>query len=428
MRLLKLLLPLLALALGLGGFVYLAETRPTPAPSAPEARRWPVETLSVSPVDHRPTLRAYGEIIAGRQADIRAAVAGEVITVEPDYRDGARVAAGAPLLDLDPFDYENALAEIQAEQAEAEARLRELQARRRLEAEALDRDRDLLALAERELQRRERLLARGVASDRAVDEIREELLRRRQTLAMRENTVAAEDARIAQQRAVLERQAARIRRAERDLARTRIAAPFAGLLTATTAEMGQRLAVNEAVARLIDPTRLEARFQLSERQYGRLLGCRDGLTGRPVTVIWEIGDATRRYAGTIERIDAELSMDRGGVALFARLDGLAADTPLRPGSFVAVELADCAWENVVLLPAAALHGDDRVYLVDGENRLAERAVTVAAQSGGQVIVSGGLAPGERVVTNRLTEIRPGAPVDPVPASTESGPAAAAERR
>jgi RND family efflux transporter MFP subunit len=413
---------MLALALGLGGFVYLAETRPTPAPSAPEARRWPVETLSVSPVDHRPMLTAYGEIVAGREADLRAPVTGEVVAVGPGYRDGSRVDAGAMLLQLDPFDYESALAEQRAERAEAEARLRELQARRRLEAEALERDRELLVLVERELERRQRLLDRGVASDQAVDDVRQELLRMRQTLAIRENTLAAEEARIEQQEAAIARLQARIARAQRDLDRTRITAPFAGLLTETGAELGQRLAVNEAVARLIDPTRLEARFQLSERQYGRLLGCRDGLIGRPVTVDWDIGEANRRYAGTIERIDAELSMDRGGVALFARLDALPADTPLRPGGFVTVELADCAWEDVVLLPAAAIHDGNRVYIVDEDNRLAERRVVISAETGGRAVVTGGLAPGERVVTNRLTEIRPGAPVEPVPT------AATAERR
>lgn len=414
MRVLKVLLPLLALALGIGGFVYLAETRPTPAPSTPEARRWPVETLAVSPVDHRPMVQAYGEIVAGREAHIRAPVAGEVVAVGPRFRDGARVAAGAMLLQVDPFDYENVLDEQRAERREAAARLRELQARRRLEADALERDRELVVLVERELERRQRLLERGVASEQTVDDVRQELLRMRQTLAMRESTLAAEEARIEQQQAAIARLAARIARAERDLDRTRIAAPFAGLLTATDAELGQRLAVNEAVARLIDPTRLEVRFQLSERQYGRLLGCRDGLVGRPVTVVWDIGEATRRFAGTVERVDAELSMDRGGVALFARLDDLPAGTPLRPGGFVTVALADCAWENVVLLPAAAIHGGDRVYIVDGEDRLAERRVAIAAETGGQVVVTGGLAPGERVVTNRLTEIRPGAPVEAVP--------------
>ena len=413
MRVLRVLLPVLALATGIGGFVFLAETRPSPLPSVPESQRWPVETVAVSLGDHRPTLRVFGEVVAGREADIRAAVAGEIVAVESAFRDGAPVEAGAPLLTIDRFDFDNTLTERRAERTEAEARLRELQARRALEAEALERDRELLELAERELARRLALFDRGVVSDQAVDEVRENLVRMRQTLAIRENSLEAEIARIEQQSATIARLAARVERAARDVERTRVVAPFAGLVTATQAELGQRLAVNEAVARLIDPTRLEARFQLSERQYGRLLGCREGLIGRPVTMVWEIGQATRRYAGTIDRVDAEILMDRGGVALFARLDGLTTNTDLRPGSFVAVEMADCALENVAVLPATALHGSDMVYLVDSENRLAEQRVDIAAQTGGHVVIRDGLAEGDRIVTTRLSELRPGTIVTPI---------------
>lgn len=418
MRALKVLLPICALVISLGSFVYLAETRPTPEPSVADARPWPVETVSVTRADHRPVLRVFGEIVAGREAVIRAAVDGEVVAVMDAYRDGAQVAAGAQLLQIDRFDYETTLAERRAEHREAEARLRELEARRALEQEALDRDRDLVSIAERELSRQQSLLNRGVVSDQAVDSAREALLRIRQTLAIRENTVAAETARIDQQHATIARLAARTRRAERDVARTRIAAPFSGLLTEIGAEQGQRLALNEAVARIIDPSRLEARFQLSERQYGRLLSCRDGLLGRSVSVVWEIGEASRTYAGVIERVDAEISMDRGGVALFARLTDITEATDLRPGGFVAVDLADCAFEDVALLPASAVRAGGWVYLVDADNRLTERRVRVAAQSGDQVVIGGGLTDGEQVVVSLVTEIRPGTVVDPIPRQQE----------
>lgn len=413
MRALKVLLPIIALAVSLGGFVYLAETRPTPEPSAPAERQWPVEAIAIALGEHRPVLRVFGQVVAGREADIRAAVDGEVVAVADAYRDGAQVTAGTRLLQIDRFDFQTTLVERRAEQSEAEARLRELQARRALEQEALDRDRDLLALAERELARQQSLLNRGVVSDQAVDTAREALLRIRQTVAIRANTLAAETARIDQQHATIDRLAARISRAERDVARTAIVAPFGGLLTEIDAELGQRLAVNEAVARIIDPSRLEARFQLSEQQYGRLLACRDGLLDRPVTVVWEIGATSRTYAGVIDRVDAEISMDRGGVALFARLTDIAADTDLRPGGFIEVHLADCAFENVALLPLTAVHANGSVYLVDADNRLSERQVTIAGHSDGQTVISNGLANGDRVVANRVTELRPGTLVEPV---------------
>jgi RND family efflux transporter MFP subunit len=410
-RLFKLLLPVAVIALGLGGFVYLAQTRATPQPAEPAPQIWPVEAITVALEDRQPLLELYGEIVAGRRADIRASVAGEVARVAERFRDGALVRQGETLLEIDPFDYRATLDERRAELAEAQARLAELRARKALEEAALARERDILELAERETERRERLAQRGAVSTQALDDSREELLRTRQSVTVRENTVAAEEARIAQQQAAIERLRVRVRMAERDLARTTIAAPFTGLLGETAVELGQRVGVNEAVAELVDATRLEARFQLSETQYGRLLACRDGLVGRAATVAWRVGVTAIEFPATVERVDASIRMDTGGVAVFARLDGLTPDTALRPGAFVEVRLPDCGYEDVASLPAAALHGEDRVFVIDEQGRLAERRVEPAAVVGETVLVRSGLAEGDRVVTSRFTEARAGDAVE-----------------
>jgi RND family efflux transporter MFP subunit len=410
-RLLKVLLPVAVIALGVGGFVYLSQTRATPQPAEPAPQIWPVEAVTVALTDRRPELALYGEIVAGRRADIRAAVAGDVVEVADEFRDGALVRDGAALLEIDPFDYRAALDERRAELAEAEARLAELAARKALEEAALAREIEILELAERETERRENLAQRGAVSAQALDDSRQEMLRVRQSVAVRENTVAAEEARIAQQRATIDRLEVRVRMAERDLARTAIAAPFTGLLGDTAVELGQRVGVNEAVAELVDPARLEARFQLSEAQYGRLLACGDGLIGRPATVAWRVGATSLEFQARVERVDASIRMDTGGVAVFARLDGLTPETPLRPGAFVEIGLPDCGYEGVASLPASALHGDDLVFVIDGEGRLAERRIEPAAVIGETVLVRGGLAEGERVVTSRFTEARAGDPVE-----------------
>jgi RND family efflux transporter MFP subunit len=410
-RLLKALLPLAVIVAGVGGFVWLAETRPTLEPTVAVERVWPVEAAAVRLADHQPTLALYGEVVAGRAADARAAVAGEVVEVGPVFRDGALAEAGDLLVAIDPADYESALAESRAQLREAEARLAELRARRDLEAAALERDRDILALAERDMERRRRLADRGTISTQALDTAEQEVLRVRQTVAMRENTLDAEAARIAQQQAAIERLEAQVARAGRDLARSRITAPFTGLVSDTDVELGERVNVGERVAGLIDPARLEARFQLSEAQYGRLLACADGLTGRPVTVLWEVGATRLEFPATVDRIDAEIRMDTGGVAVFATLDGLSTGTALRPGAFVAVRLPGCGYRAVARVPATAVHDGDRVYVVDADDRLSERTVEVAGADGETLLIADGLAEGDRVVTTRFSEIEPGARVE-----------------
>ena len=65
-------------------------------------------------------------------------------------------------------------------------------------------------------------------------------------------------------------------RAERDLASTRLIAPFDGYLTGISAALGKRLGVNDRVVRLLDQARLDIRIHLSDGDYGRLVSSAAG--------------------------------------------------------------------------------------------------------------------------------------------------------
>ncbi len=413
-RLLKAVLPLFVLLSAAAAVAYLVETRPEAETQTAEERTWPVSAVTVELGDHRPDLRAYGEIVAGREVDVVSAVAGEIVEVAPGFRSGSIVQQGDLLLVIDPFDYQTALEEREAELAEARARLDELTARWLLETEALARDRDILEVVSREMSRRERLAATGAVSTQALDDTRQELLRQRQQVAIRENTLAAEAARIEQQQAIIARLEVRVRRAERDVERTRISAPFAGFVTDIEVEQGQRVRVDQALARLIDPSRLEARFQLSEADYGHLLSSDGALVGETATVSWRLGGTSLEVPAEIERVDATIQSDTGGISVFAQLSDIGTSTPLRPGAFVTVSLPGRPYRDVARLPETALFATeegDIVYVIDAEGRLVPRPVLVAAVAGDSVLVAGSLGNGDRVVTTRFTGIGSGVAVE-----------------
>ena len=403
-------LPIAVIAAGVFGYVFLAETRPILQPTEPNERTWPVEISTVELTDYRPHLRLYGEIVAEGIAELRAAVAGEVVALGPNFVSGGWVEAGETILQIDPFDYEQTVAERSASLDEAQAGIAELQARIALEEQSLERELELLEIAERDLARRESLAARGNTSDQAVDEARRDVVTARREIAVGENNLDAERARLSQQEAIVARLEASLRMAERDLARSHLTAPFAGYLSATDAELGQRLNVNERVVTLIDPARYEARFQMSEGEYGRLLGDDDSPIGRTAAVVWSVGPTALTFVATVERVDAEIAMDTGGVSLFARLEPLPPSTPLRPGAFVEVVLDDRVYRDVAVLPATALHGE-AVFVVDEDQRVEERPVHIAAAVGDQVVIDAGLNDGDRVVLNRFSEMAPGARVE-----------------
>ncbi len=406
----KALLPLLVVGLGVGGVIYLVQTRPQLAPSAPREKVWVVAVATVALADVRPELRLYGEIVAGREVELRALVAGEVVEVAPAFRDGGRIEADALLVAIDPFEYQATLDERVAELDEARARLDEIKVGRQSEAAALVRDQEMLDLRRRDLTRVSRLYQTGNISVKSLDNAKLELARQNQATTTRQHGLAAETARLNQQEAKIERLGVAVRRARRALERTRLAAPFAGYLSETAAEVGKRLAVNDYVGRLIEAGNLEARIHISDAAYGRVLDSEGGLAGRAAKVIWRAGDGGAVYDAVVDRVGARIDAATGGVSVYARVIIDAAETPLRPGAFVEVWLPDRLYPAVARLPESALFGDATVYVVAAD-RLVSRRVEVAGRDGNHVLVRGALSDGDRVVITRFAEIGPGVAVE-----------------
>ena len=168
-RPLKIALPVLVLAgaFAIAGFLTATRERTEARPAV--ERVWPVETVPARFEDIRPMLRFYGEVAAGREIEQRAPAAGAVIRVAEAFADGAAVSAGTELMAVDPFDYEQALAERTAARDEARAQLAETRARLSSERELLAEDDEQVAIGARDLARRESLVGAAV-SERGLDE------------------------------------------------------------------------------------------------------------------------------------------------------------------------------------------------------------------------------------------------------------------
>jgi multidrug efflux pump subunit AcrA (membrane-fusion protein) len=118
---LRRILPLLIVLIGVAGFMALKATRPKPATAAPQERVWRVETLAVTPADHRPLLALFGRVEAPDRVRAAAPVVGRLLSVA--VRDGDRVEAGALLARMDPRDLEPRLAQARAEVTKEQLKL-----------------------------------------------------------------------------------------------------------------------------------------------------------------------------------------------------------------------------------------------------------------------------------------------------------------
>jgi RND family efflux transporter MFP subunit len=298
-----------------------------------------VEVLTVSRGPVPVTVTAHGNVRAARQLTLAAQVSGRILWKSERFEPGVIVGDGEPLLRIDDTDYRLALAEARQALASAE-----------------------LSLAD----------ARALRQAARVDEA--------------EAAVAAAQARIA--------------RAERDLANTEVTAPYAAIIDTQLVELGQFISVGTQLGRVLGTDRAEVRLPITQQDIGFI----DPELQRPVVLSTTVGGDTLAWEGTLRRIEGRVD-DQTRVfpviVSVAEPQNLALHRqPLPFGLFVKAEIPGREMMDAALIPQASLHGDSDVFLFEN-GALTRRTVHVARLADGKVLVTDGLADGDRVVTTRL---------------------------
>ncbi|MTH95956.1 efflux RND transporter periplasmic adaptor subunit [Roseibium sp. RKSG952] len=412
---LQAVIALLVLAGAVFALNHLIATKPGVPKRAVTEKAYIVESARLVEGDHAPVISVYGEVTAGRTVDLRALVAGEVVEVNPSLKAGGFVSRGDLLVAIDRFDYEGALTEAKANLAEAEAQQVENRGRVALETANIERSKEQLTFAKRDLERAESLIARGSVTEQTVDERRLLVSQREQTLEQRQNTLALEEAKVIQQDAAIERLKWRVENAERQLANTVLRAPFDAVVREEAAQPGRLVGVNDVIASIYSRDELEVRFTLSDNQYGRIVADAGTVVGRPVEVIWNLGNEPLVYTATVDRVGADVASTRGGVDVFALIDTEPGKTPLRPGAFVEVLVPDQSYAGTFRVPETSIYGDGLVYVIE-DSRLVARQTRPLAFDGEEIIVRGGLQNGDVVLTTRVPEAGEGLLVRPLNAN------------
>jgi membrane fusion protein, multidrug efflux system len=415
----RIIVPLAILIVGGLAAAYLIGTRPEARLNPPTEKVRPVKVIAARHENVQPELLVYGEIASGREAEIRSMVAGRIVYLDPALRSGAYVEAGTRLAVIDPFEYETAVREQLADLDEARAKSQEM-------ASELSTARRLLGLLDEQIELHRRhservanLVARGQTSEKDFDDARIALNAAQQQRLQGEQTVEGLVARVEQQRAAIERKQAELDRAERDLDDTNITAPFSGFLQDIVVAMGKRVAVGESIGRLIDAGGLEARFELSNDDYSRLVGATarsldsidHPLTGTEIRVSWRLGKTAYSYVGLIERTGAEIDSTTGGVIIYAPITSGPTGI-LRPGAFVEVSVPDVTYDDVIVLPATAVSDGSVIYVVE-DSRLVVREVKVVREFGDKVFVTADARPTTEIVAEQFPDIGPGILVAPM---------------
>jgi len=222
------------------------------------------------------------------------------------------------------------------------------------------------------------------------------------------------DAAIAQNSAVL-------RQAQVNLRWTRVPAPITGRIGLSAFTEGALVTANQTEP-LTTITRLDPVYVDIQQSAADLLALRQALArGGAVTttaqVRLKLPDGSYYGAtGTVEFSEVLVDQSTGTVTIRARFPN--AQAILLPGMFVTAQFAQAVDTSAFLVPQQAVQRDPQgnatLFVVGPGNRAVQRSVVAERTQGQYWVVTQGLAPGEKVITQGLANVKDGAEVKPVP--------------
>lgn len=338
----------------------------------------PPKVVVTAPVAQTVTryFETTGNAAAINTANLVARVPG--FLTEIAYQDGAAVKQGTHLFSIEPEPYRLKLQQAQAAEAAAEATVAQTQA---------------------EYDRQQELASRQVNTKAALD-----------------NATANRDS----AKAKLLSAQADTKQAQINLDYTRVVAPFDGIVTARQVSIGELVGGSGAqvLATIVQLNPIYVNFNVSERDVLRvrdILNKRGetaaNLMGTPIEVGLQT-DVGYPHKGKLNYIAPTVNPGTGTLAARAELPNEA--RLMLPGFFARIRVP-MEESPALLVPTVALGSDQAgryLLIVDGDNVVQQRKVTVGPVVGENTVIESGLKADEKVIVSGLLRAIPGQKVDP----------------
>ena len=379
-RTLKVLLPVVFLAVATGASFVMIQSQPEAMPKPAPA---PSLLVAVAVAERQPTqftVTSRGSVSPRTETTLVSEVSGQIVAVSPAFVSGGFFTRGDILIRIDPRIYEANLKRARAEVAKARTRVATENA--------------LAGYALEDWQRLQSLnAARGPASDLTLrkPQLQEAL-------------------------AELESKNAEYDKAREDLRRTVIRAPYDGMIREKIADVGQFVNVGAQLARAFAVDRAEVRLPLTQQDllYLDLERLEAGGT-LPVTLHADLGDSAFSRPARVVRSEGVFDATSRVLYVVAQIDDPyhlerppgERPRPLRIGTFVAAEITGTAGGDLFALPRHALVRGTTVWVVDETMAIHPRDVEVVRRDDDFAYIAAGLADGDRYVTTPIDQPLPG---------------------
>lgn len=377
----KIIYPLFALAMCLAAAATLIAVKPAMIPQPYEPLATTVRVKQVEAKAEYLLIKSQGTVQPRIQSELIPEVSGRVMWISPALVDGGSFNTDDVLLRIDDADYKTAVERTSAQVSRAE-----------VEA----------SYAKDELKRLQRLHEQQLASQSQLDS------------GKRAFSVA--DANLLESRANLDQ-------ASRDLARTNLVAPFTGLVREESVDRGQFVARGNSIATIYATDFVEVRLPIAPDQlsYIGMPVVRRGQIPAdirpPVTATADFGNISLTWSGELIRTEAQIDeRSRMGYGV-ARFENRPMDSEnavsVPVGLFVQATIRGREVKDVVRLPRSVMRDNNQVLIVDDNNRLHFREVSILRLEHDDVLIDSGLLDGELVCLSPMQTVVEGMQVEPV---------------
>ena len=392
---------------GIAIFVFMLSGKQAPQKSERGEPTRFVRVITVQERDFIPVAEGYGSVQPAQVWAAVAQVSGRIIAMHPRLRDGEIITAGTELLQIDPADYELNLARSQTELAQLNAQGENSVASLKIEQRNL-------ALSEKEFKRQNKLADQGTVSRSRADEAERAMLSTRSLVQNFQNTIALLPIQRSLQQAI-------ITQAERDLANTRLSAPFNMRVSGLAIETHQFVSNGQTLLTGDSVERVEIIAQVSMADLRNLFVGQSNLptdintltnnlaelTGFKPIVRMDVGNGLiaeweAEFVRVSDKVDPQTRTMGIVVAVDRPMQKIIAGIrpPLSKGMFVQVAIAGRIQPDRIVLPRSVIRAG-RVYIVNAENRLETRAVKRLYNQQQLAVIGEGLLAGEKIVVSDL---------------------------
>jgi membrane fusion protein (multidrug efflux system) len=361
------------------------------APTGPPPAM-PVTVVQVEPADVPLTGEWVGTLDGYVNAQIQPQANGYL--VKQNYREGAEVAKGQVLFEIDPRPFQAALdqANGQLDQAKGQVLLAQAQ----------------LGLAQINVNRDTPLAQAHAIAQSQLDNDTQQKAQTEASVKSAQASVAAAEAAVAN--------------AKLNLGFTEVRSLISGVAGQATTQVGNLVNTQSVLTSVSQLNPIKAYFSISDSEYLALTqrtrqGGGDLLKNAatvPLTLTLSNGEAYP-HKGRIAFVDRQMNPQTGSIRIAAAFPNPG--NILRPGQFGRVKADTELRHNALLIPQVAViefQGLHQVYIAGADGKAHVTTVTLGSQIGDSWLVENGIASGDKVIVDNLQKLREGAPVAPHP--------------